>query len=259
MNGSSLPHRGARAGADTRRPAPVDAPRARGPKGTELVRLRLPDRPGGLAAVTEHLASHGVDVLRLEIVDRGGGAAVDDFLLAGPSVGAALATLGPRALVLARRPGTDLRDPALAMAAACEWVSRARTEVEAHRQLVHAALGLVFAEAGLLLLRREGGLYAVAASTSADFPTVVEASGAPLVTSALFSGECLTADGRIPWGPDTLRALLPPGSLAIVPGGSPPGLALVLARVDHAPFVTAELDRLAALTRVAVATLGLLG
>ena len=102
-------------------------------------------------------------------------------------------------------------------------------------------------------------LYAVAASTSADFPTVVEASGAPLVTSALFSGECLTADGRIPWGPDALRALLPPGSLAIVPGGSPPGLALVLARVDHAPFVTAELDRLAALTRVAVATLGLLG
>ena len=76
---------------------------------------------------------------------------------------------------------------------------------------------------------------------------MVEASGAPLVTSALFSGECLTADGRIPWAPDALRALLPPGSLAIVPGGSPPGLALVLARVDHAPFVTAELDRLAAL------------
>ena len=152
MNGSSLPHRGASAGADIRRPAPVDAPRARGPKGTELVRLRLPDRPGGLAAVTEHLASHGVDVLRLEIVDRGGGAAVDDFLLAGPSVGAALATLGPRALVLARRPGIDLRDPALAMAAACEC-----GQLEPGRRSrptgssSSAALGLVFAEAGLLL------------------------------------------------------------------------------------------------------------
>ncbi len=258
MNGSSLPHRRRRAGADTRRPATVEAPRARAPKGTELVRLRLPDRPGSLAAVTEHLASHGVDVLRLEIVDRGGGAAVDDFLLAGVGLDSALATVGSRAYVLARRPGLDLRDPALAMAAACEAISVTRSEADAHRQLVHAALGLVFAEAGLLLLRREGGLYAVAASTSEEFPSVVEADAAPLVTSALFSGECLTADGRIPWALGSLRALLPPGSVAVIPGGSPPGLALVLARADHAPFVTAELDRLAALTRVAVATLGLL-
>jgi hypothetical protein len=253
-----LPHGSQPAGGDTRRPGPVEAPRGRAPRETELVRFRLPDRPGSLAAVTEHLASHGVDVLRLEIVDRGGGAAVDDFLLAGAGLDSGLGTLGRRAIVLARRRGTDLRDPGLAMAAACEAVSSARTETDAHCRIVRAALGLVFAEAGLLLVRREGGLYAVAASTEADVPLAIEATGLPLVTSALFSGESLTADGRIPWAPSTLRALLPPGSVVVVPGGSLPAFALVLARADHAPFVTAELERLAALMRVSIATLGLL-
>jgi hypothetical protein len=208
--------------------------------------------------VTQHLAFHGVDVLRLEIVDRAGGVAVDDLLLGGAGLDDCVATLGPRATVLARRRGTDLRDPGLAMAAACEAVSSARTEADAHSRVVHAALGLVFAEAGLLLVRRDGGLYAIAASTTAGVPPAVEATGIPLVTSALFSGECLTADGRIPWAPAALRAVLPPGSIVVVPGGVPPVLALVLARADHAPFVSAELERLAALMRVAVATLGLL-
>jgi hypothetical protein len=259
MSGSSLPHRGQPAGVGTRRPDPVEAPRVWAPRGTELVRLRLPDRPGSLAAVTQHLASHGVDVLRLEIVDRAGGVAVDDLLLGGESLDACLATIGPRAAVLGRRPGTDLRDPGLAMAAACEAVSSARCEADAHGRVVHAALGLVFAEAGLLLVRRDSGLYAMVASTAAGVPPAVEATGIPLVTSALFSGECLTADGRIPWAPAGLRAILPPGSVVVVPGGLPPVLALVLARADHAPFVTAELERLTALMRVAVATLGLLG
>ena len=61
--------------------------------------------------MTAHLASHGVDVLRLEVVDRGGGAAVDDLLLSGERLAAALASLGPKAMVLGRRPGVDLRDP----------------------------------------------------------------------------------------------------------------------------------------------------
>jgi hypothetical protein len=197
-------------------------------------------------------------VLRLEIVDRVGGVAVDDLLLGGAGLDACLAALSPRAAVLARRPGTDLRDPGLAMAAACEAVSSARTEAEAHGRIVYAALGLVFAEAGLLLVRRDGGLYAIVASTAPGVPLVVEATSIPLATSALFSGECLTADGRIPWAPAALRAILPPGSVVVVPGGVPPVLALVLSRADHAPFVTAELERLAALMRVAVATLGLL-
>jgi hypothetical protein len=259
MSGSSQPRSStwAAAGDDPRRPAPVELPRPRAPKGAQLVRLRLPDRPGSLAAVTAHLAAHDVDVLGLEVVDRSTRAAVDDLLLSGDGLAAALASLGPRAMVLGRRPGVDLRDPALAMAAACEAVSSARTAEEAHRQILAAALGLVFAEAGLLCVLREGGVLAVAASTVAGLPAAVDGRGPSLITSALFSGEPLTADGRVPWAPPTLRDRLPDGSVGVVPAGSPPTLALALVREDHAPFVPVELERLAALLRVGVATLGL--
>src|SRR5262245_34631831 len=92
-----------------------------------LVRLRLPDRPGSLAAVTALLAAHGGDGLGLEVIDHGDGAAVDDLLLSGDGLDTALASLGTRAMVLGRRPGLDLRDPGLAMAEACGEVSSART------------------------------------------------------------------------------------------------------------------------------------
>ena len=242
------------AGEDPRRSAPVELPRARAPKGAQLVRLRLPDRPGSLAAVTAHLAAHEVDVLGLEVVDHSPEAAVDDLLLSGARLDAALASLGSKAMVLGRRVGIDLRDPALAMAWACEGVSSASDATEAHRQIVHAALGLVFAEAGVLCIRREGGLLAIAASTVAEMPGAVESQSASLIESAFASGEPLTADGRIPWAPPSLRNCLPDGSVAVVPAGS---LALALVREDHAPFVHVELERLAALMRVAAATLTL--
>jgi hypothetical protein len=219
----------------------------------ELVRLRLADRPGSLAAVAAHLAAHRVDVLRLEVVDRGSGSAVDDLLVSAPGLDAALATLGPRAIVLGRRTGVDLRDPGLAMAAACEALASARTGPAAHGQLIRAALGLVFAEAGLVFADRGPGVIAVVGSSVAGVPTVIDGSEASLVASALFCAHSLTADGRIPWAPASLRAHLPQGSVAVVPG-VPPGLVLALVREDHAPFVAAELDRLAALMRVAART-----
>jgi hypothetical protein len=239
---------------DPRRPAPVELPRPRAPKGAQLVRLRLSDRPGSLAAVTAHLADHEVDVLGLEVVDHSPDAAVDDLLLSGGRLDAALASLGSKAMVLGRRAGIDLRDPALAMASACEGVSSASNAAEAHRQIVHAALGLVFAEAGVLCINREGGVLAIAASTVAEMPAVVERQSASLIESAFASGEPLTADGRIPWAAPSLRECLPDGSVVVVPAGT---LALALVREDHAPFVQVELARLAALMRVAAATLNL--
>jgi ACT domain len=227
----------------------AEHPRARSAREAELVRLRLPDRPGSLAAVASHLADHGVDVLRLEVVDRGSGGAVDDLLLAGSGLEPALASLGSRALVLGRRAGVELGDPGLEMAAACEAVASARTAPAAYGQLVRAALGLVFAEAGLVFADREPGLLAVVASSVPGIPVAVESEGNSLVASALFSRQNLTADGRIPWAPATVRERLPGGSVAVVPGG---GLALALVREDHAPFVVVELDRLSALLRVAV-------
>ncbi len=224
-------------------------PRRQSARDAELVRLRLPDRPGSLAAVTSHLAEHGVDVLRLAVVDRGPGGAVDDLLLVGPGLEEALASLGSRALVLGRRADVDLGDPALEMATACEAVATARTAPAAYRQLIRAALGLVFAEAGLVFADRGPGVIAVVASSIPGIPVAVESEGGSLVASALFCGESLTADGRIPWAPESIRERLPGGSVAVIPGG---GLALALAREDHAPFVAVELDRLAALVRVAV-------
>jgi hypothetical protein len=198
-----------------------------------------------------------VDVLRLEVVDRDQNAAVDDLLLSGPAIGQALTALGPRAMVLARRPGVDLRDPALAMAEACEAVTSASSEQETYARLVGAALGLVFAEAGLVCLRREGGILAVLSSNVEGLPAATSLWGASLIDSALASGECLTADGRIPWAPATIRDGLPPGAVAVVPSRAGDESVLALVRDDHAPFASAEVARLAALMRVAGQTLRL--
>ncbi len=255
MSGSLLP--GSDEHAAWSAPALVQLPRAGAPRGAELVRLRLRDLPGSLAAVTGHFAAHGIDVLGLEVLARRDGFAIDDFLVAGEGLDDALAGLGVHAGVLARRPGVDLRDPGLAMAAACAAVTTAGSGREAHRSLVHAALELVFAEAGLLCLRQDDGLLRIAASTHPEVPLLVDGSGASLLSSALFSGEPLAADGRAPWAPPGYRDVLPAGAVVAVPGGGPPSVVLVLLRDDPAPFVAAELDRLAALVRVAVGTLQL--
>jgi hypothetical protein len=158
--------------------------------------------------------------------------------------------------VLARRPGGDLRDPGLAMAAACASVTAGRSAADAYRHLVRAALELVFAEAGFLCLRQGYGFIRPVASTAPGLP-VLDDGAASLISSSLSSGECLTADGRVPWAPESYRERLPGGAVAVIPGGSPPFLCLVMLRDDLAPFVAAELDRLAALVQVAVGTLEL--
>ena len=61
----------------------------------------------------------------------------------------------------------------------------------------------------------------------------------------------------MPWAPDAFREPLPAGAVAAIPGGVPPFLVLALVRSDETPFVAAELDRLAALVRVASGTLQL--
>ena len=79
-------------------------------------------------------------------------------------------------------PASTSATPALAMAAACEArqlgpnASRRRTA-----SIVGAALGLVFAEAGLLCVSREGGILAVAASTVAELPAAVDGRGPSLL------------------------------------------------------------------------------
>ena len=66
-----------------------------------------------------------VDVLRLDVVDRAPGARSTTCSLSadGPRRGPRVAR--PHAIVLGRRAGIDVRDPGLAMAAACEAVASA--------------------------------------------------------------------------------------------------------------------------------------
>ena len=242
--------------AGSRRPALVPLPGSRGLRGARLVRLRVRDRAGSLAAVTQHLAAHRVNVLRLEVLTRESGFAIDDLLVTGAGLDEALATLDRSVAVLADRREVDLLDPGLAMANACASVTAAGSAREAARQLVRSALELVFAEAACVCIREGHGFLRPVAATVPDLPPL-EDGPASLLRSALFSGECLTADGRAPWATGAFREHLPSGAVLAVPGGSPSFLVLVLAREDDAPFVSTEVDRLAALVRVAVGTLQL--
>jgi hypothetical protein len=239
-----------------REPLLVPLPTSRAPHGARLVRLRLRDRPGSLAAITRHLAEHKVNVIRLEVLGREGGWAVDDFLVSGAGLAAALAELEPDVAVLANRPNVDLLDPGLAMASACASVTAAASAREAYRHLVGSAIELVFAEAGFVCVREGHGFMRPLASTVAGLP-VLDDGATSLLRSAFFSGECLTADGRVPWAPPAFREPLPQGAVVAVPGGVPPFMVLALVRSDETPFVAAELDRLAALVRVASGTLQL--
>ena len=113
-----------------------------------------PARPAGKprrdrAATSPSTASN---VLRLEVLGREGGWAVDDFLVSGAGLPAALAELEPDVAVLANRGRTSTCSiPGLAMANACATVTAAVSAREAYRQLVGAAIELVFAEAGVRL------------------------------------------------------------------------------------------------------------
>src|ERR1700691_1798307 len=125
------------------RPERVEVPRRRAPGDAHLIRVRLPDRPGALAAITAGLATHAVDVLRLEVLGRAEGFAIDDMLVAGAGLTDAMAEFGPGVTVLADRPGVDLLDPGLAMASACHSLTVAGNERETYRQVLSASLGLV--------------------------------------------------------------------------------------------------------------------
>src|SRR4051795_5430403 len=181
----------------TNRPPEVVAPPTlSAPEGVRLVRLRLADRPGSLAKVAEVLAIHEVDVLRLEIVAQEAGWATDDFLVKGKKVREALRVLGASdgISVLTCRDGVDLPDPGMAMAAACALVSFANSRRHAFRQLVHAALSLVFAEAAVVSVLTDDSLRPVA-STVSGLPVALSEQ-ASLLASALHSGQPLSADGR---------------------------------------------------------------
>ena len=95
------------------------------PGEPQLVRLALPDRPGGLALVANRFAAHEVNILRVEVVEGGDGSAVDDLLVVGGNLALALEELGEDVEILGLREHAELPDPGIAMADALAGISGA--------------------------------------------------------------------------------------------------------------------------------------
>ena len=113
----------------------------------QLVRLALPDRPGGLALVASRFAAHEVNILRVEVVEGGDGSAVDDLLVVGGDLALALEELGEDVEILGLREHAELPDPGIAMADALAGISGAASLGAARHALLTAALELVAADA----------------------------------------------------------------------------------------------------------------
>ena len=224
----------------------------------QLVRLALPDRPGGLALVASRFAAHEVNILRVEVVEGGDGSAVDDLLVVGGNLTLALEELGEDVEILGLREHAELPDPGIAMADALAGISGAASLGAARHALLTAALELVAADGGVLLRDAGHGWLRPVAATAESLPPI-RADEPCLARSAISRSRAETAGPQEPWAPVAYFVALGMGRVLIVPAGLPPFLALALVRHDSFPFVEAEIERVRALLRVAVGILGALG
>ena len=223
-----------------------------------LVRLALPDRPGGLALVASCFAAHGVNILRVEVVEGGEGEAVDDLLVVGGDLTQALRELEEDVSLLGVRDHAELPDPGLAMAGALATVSGASSLGAARHALLDAALELVGADTGVLLRDAGHGWLRPVAATVESLPPI-RADEPCLARSALSRSRAETGSAQEPWAPAAYTVALGMGRVLVVPAGVPPFLALALVRHDAFPFVAAEVERVRALLRVGVGILAALG
>jgi hypothetical protein len=205
---------------------------------------------GSLALIATQLADAGVDIARLEVVAADGTTAIDDLLVRGDGAEQIIARAHPEIRVLAVREHAQLPDPGLAMAAACEAIAHADGLAAARMALVRAALDLAGADRGLLLRDAERGTLRGVASTVGDVGEI-RARDFPLAARVLASGEPESATGDMDWTPAGLRTQLAGGASLTLALGEPGCLVLCLVRADWFPFVSAEIDRLRALMRVA--------
>jgi hypothetical protein len=223
---------------------------------TTLIRLALPDRPGGLALATRCLAACGVDILAVEVVGHRDGAAIDDLLVRGGDLGRALEALADEVTLLGSRHGRALPDPGIAMAVAFAGIVSAPDAASARDAMISSLLAMVGADAGALLLGTESGGLAPLAVSPGPLPAI--AGDEPsLARRVLRSGlpVIATADGA--WAPQAWRERLAARHIACAPVAIGIPAVLLLARSDEFPFVDAEVDRARAL--VEAASPGLLG
>jgi len=223
-----------------------------------LIRLALPDRPGGLALVTRCLASCGTDILAVEVVGHREGQAIDDLLVRGGDLARALAALEPEVELLGRRRAVDLPDPGIAMAEAFGRTIRAPDPGTARAALLASLLAMVGADGGVLFVTPDRQRLTPIAAIPGGLPPI--APDEPCVARrALRAGEPVIAPANGSWAPLAYRQAIAARELAAapVPLGADSDVALLLLRADAFPFVDAEVERACAL--VGAAGEGLLG
>jgi len=223
-----------------------------------LLRISLPDRPGGLALVTRCLAACGVDILNVDVVGHHDGRAIDDVLVAGGDLERGLRALEPEVIVLARRDRGDLPDPGLAMAAACATIMDAATLDGARHALLRATLALLFVDEGVLLRDSGGGPLTPVAATVSGLPEIAPDEPS-LARRCLRSSRPGVAAGEDAWAPVAYREALPGRRILALPVGVPPWLVLAVVRRDDVPYADVEIERVAALSRVAMRAFAALG
>jgi len=223
---------------------------------TTLIRLALPDRPGGLALATRCLAACGVDILAVEVVGHRDGAAIDDLLVRGGDLDRALAALAGEVTLLGSRQGRALPDAGIAMAVAFAGIVSAPDAAAARDAMISSLLAMVGADAGALLLGTEGGGLSPIAASPAPLPSI--AGDEPsLARRVLRSGAAVIAVADGAWAPLAWRERLGARHIACTPVAVGLPAVLLLARSDDFPFVDAEVDRARALVEAAAP--GLLG
>jgi hypothetical protein len=190
-----------------------------------LLRVEIPDRPGGFALLARCLAACGVDILATEVLAHRSDAALADVLVSGGDLDRALRALDEDVSLRGRRNHGNLPDPGLAMAVAC----RAVATTPGLEGLLNACASLVGATTG--------AIYPVVSGVLGD--GIEHTAGLrDLAVAALAERGITTSD-------------TPAGSAVALATGEPPRLVITLARDHVFPFADAETDRLLVLAEFA--------
>jgi hypothetical protein len=193
------------------------------------LRIELPDHPGGLAAVSRVLATHGLNVVELAIHEVEGDRAVDEIVVHGnpparAELAPALAAAGADLLSVA--PCEMRGDPVVT---ALTWVS-ATLETPWRRSALAT---------GLRLLTGLDTLYVA---------PVAEAAAWPIAVAAMRQGSVVVQ--RLAQPPEPLRAVPDRESSGVwvlaAPDLADPAFVVVAARPYSIRFTATEINRLAA-------------
>lgn len=211
-----------------------------------LIRVQIPDSPGTLGAIATALGTVGADILSVDIVERAPGLAIDDLVVDMPSgslpdalITAAESVEGVE--VDAVRPYAGVLDTHRELELVEEIAASPRTGLE----LLAEGVPRIVRSGWALVLRYNGGIERLAASTAAPEAPLTELPWMPLARATVL-------DSEESWIPSTWREL--GTELAATPLGKP-DRALLVGRPGGPMFRAAEVARLAHLAGIVAVVL----